>query len=39
LGAAFDSSARELKLIERNRLFSAMNTLDGDKRRGLLLIE
>jgi hypothetical protein len=26
-------------LIERDRLFSAMNTLDGDKRRGLLLIE
>ena len=26
-------------LIERNRLFSAMNTMDGDKSRGLLLIE
>jgi hypothetical protein len=26
-------------LIERDRLFSAMDTLDGDKRRGLLLIE
>lgn len=26
-------------LIERSRLFSAMDTLDGDKKRGLLLIE
>ncbi len=26
-------------LIERSRLFAAMNTLDGDKKRGLLLIE
>ena len=26
-------------LVERNRLFAAMDTLDGDKRRGLLLIE
>ncbi len=26
-------------LIERSRLFSALNTFDGDKRRGLLLIE
>ncbi len=26
-------------LVERERLFSAMNTLDGDKKRGLLLIE
>ena len=26
-------------LIERFRLFAAMNTLDGDKKRGLLLIE
>ena len=26
-------------LIERERLFSAMDTLDGDKKRGLLLIE
>jgi hypothetical protein len=26
-------------LIERARLFAAMNTLDGDKKRGLLLIE
>jgi Phytochelatin synthase len=26
-------------LIERDRLFSAMDTLDGDKKRGLLLIE
>lgn len=26
-------------LIERSRLFSALDTLDGDKKRGLLLIE
>lgn len=26
-------------LIERTRLFEAMDTLDGDKKRGLLLIE
>jgi hypothetical protein len=26
-------------LVESTRLFSAMNTLDGDKKRGLLLIE
>lgn len=26
-------------LIERKRLFDAMNTLDGDKKRGMLLIE
>jgi hypothetical protein len=26
-------------LVERKRLFDAMNTLDGDKKRGLLLIE
>jgi hypothetical protein len=26
-------------LIERTRLFTAVNTLDGDKKRGLLLIE
>jgi hypothetical protein len=26
-------------LIERERLFSAMDTLDGDRKRGLLLIE
>jgi hypothetical protein len=26
-------------LIERSRLFSAMDTFDGDKKRGLLLIE
>jgi hypothetical protein len=26
-------------LVERERLFSAMNTMDGDKKRGLLLIE
>lgn len=26
-------------LVERSRLFAAMNTLDGDKKRGLLLIE
>jgi hypothetical protein len=26
-------------LVERERLFSAMNTLDGEKKRGLLLIE
>jgi hypothetical protein len=26
-------------LIERERLFNAMNTLDGDKKRGLLLLE
>ncbi|MDA9433136.1 phytochelatin synthase family protein [Bradyrhizobium sp. CCBAU 51627] len=26
-------------LIQRERLFSAMDTLDGDKKRGLLLIE
>jgi hypothetical protein len=26
-------------LIERERLFAAVNTLDGDKKRGLLLIE
>ena len=26
-------------LVERSRLFSAMDTLDGDKKRGLLLIE
>lgn len=26
-------------LVERKRLFAAVNTIDGDKRRGLLLIE
>ena len=26
-------------LVERERLFSAMDTLDGDNKRGLLLIE
>ena len=26
-------------LVERTRLFTAVNTLDGDKKRGLLLIE
>ena len=26
-------------LVERSRLFSAMDTLDSDKKRGLLLIE
>jgi hypothetical protein len=26
-------------LVERSRLFSAVNTLDGDRKRGLLLIE
>jgi hypothetical protein len=26
-------------LVERTRLFAAVNTLDGDKKRGLLLIE
>jgi hypothetical protein len=26
-------------LVERSRLFAAMDTLDGDKKRGLLLIE
>ena len=26
-------------IIERSRLFAAMNTLDGEKKRGLLLIE
>jgi hypothetical protein len=26
-------------LVERRRLFAAVNTLDGDKKRGLLLIE
>jgi len=26
-------------LVERERLFSAMNTVDGDQKRGLLLIE
>jgi hypothetical protein len=26
-------------LIERSRLFAAVDTLDGDKKRGLLLIE
>jgi hypothetical protein len=26
-------------LIERERLYDAMNTLDGDKKRGLLLLE
>jgi Phytochelatin synthase len=26
-------------LVERSRLFSAMDTLDGDKKRGLLLLE
>jgi hypothetical protein len=26
-------------LIERSRLFSAMDTLDGEKKRGVLLIE
>jgi hypothetical protein len=26
-------------LVERSRLFDAVNTLDGDKKRGLLLIE
>jgi hypothetical protein len=32
-------SARRLWLVERTRLFAAVNTLDGDKKRGLLLIE
>ena len=26
-------------LVERSRLFAAMNTFDGEKKRGLLLIE
>jgi hypothetical protein len=26
-------------LVERSRLYSAVNTLDGNKKRGLLLIE
>jgi hypothetical protein len=26
-------------LVERARLFAAVNTFDGDKKRGLLLIE
>ena len=26
-------------LVERTRLFDAMNTWDGDKKRGMLLIE
>jgi len=26
-------------LIERKRLFAAVDTLDGDKKRGLILIE
>jgi hypothetical protein len=26
-------------LVDRSRLFAAMDTLDGDKKRGLLLIE
>jgi hypothetical protein len=26
-------------LVERSRLFSAMDTFDGDRKRGLLLIE
>jgi len=26
-------------LVERNRLFAAMDTLDGEKKRGLLLVE
>ena len=26
-------------LVERSRLFAAVNALDGDKKRGLLLIE
>ena len=26
-------------LVERKRLFGAVNTFDGDKKRGLLLIE
>lgn len=26
-------------LVERKRLFAAVNTLDGDKKRGLLLVE
>jgi hypothetical protein len=26
-------------LVERTRLFAAVNTLDGDRKRGLLLIE
>jgi len=26
-------------LVERSRLFSAIDMLDGDKKRGLLLIE
>ncbi len=26
-------------LVERARLFNAMNTWDGDKKRGMLLIE
>jgi hypothetical protein len=25
--------------VERSRLYSAVNTLDGNKKRGLLLIE
>jgi hypothetical protein len=26
-------------LVERSRLFTAINTIDSDKKRGLLLIE
>ena len=26
-------------LVERKRLFDAVDTLDGDKKRGLLLVE
>jgi hypothetical protein len=26
-------------LVERKRLFAAVNTFDGDKKRGMLLIE
>jgi hypothetical protein len=33
------NSAYQPWLIERARLFAAVNTLDGDKKRGLLLIE
>jgi Phytochelatin synthase len=33
------NSAYQPWLVERTRLFAAMNTFDGDKKRGLLLIE
>ena len=33
------NSAFQPWLVERKRLFAAVNTLDGDKKRGLLLIE